>query len=70
MIENNIVIKLIIGSLIVVCMFSCSKKEDDSLTLLKQPYTGSQLKIDGYFFLEYPPNSLDYLSVYFFYNNV
>lgn len=39
---------------------------DDTLSINKKPYTGSQLRTDGYYYNEYVPG---YLTVYFFYRD-
>ncbi len=57
--------------LIMTVMFfsnSCRKCifADEELTLSKEPYTGNQLKIDGYY---YQKKDNDVFAVYFFYND-
>lgn len=50
--------------------FSCIEglfKDDDELTLDRIPYTGNQLRIDGYYYLLDTDSTL--LATYFFYKN-
>ena len=42
-------------------------KDDDELSIQQTPYTGNQLRIDGYFYDEYAENS--YRSALFLYEN-
>ncbi len=47
---------------------TCKKEEEmvDILSIKKEPYTGTQLRTDGYYYNEYTPG---YLTVYFFYRD-
>lgn len=42
---------------------------DDELSFKRIDYTGNQLKINGYYYHEYPPATLDNISIYFLYRN-
>ncbi|HYF04489.1 MAG TPA: hypothetical protein VEC36_13990, partial [Patescibacteria group bacterium] len=42
--------------------------DDDALAFARTPYTGNQLRIDGYYYDEYS-HVQNYLEVYFFYTN-
>ncbi len=60
---------LIIEMVMILTIFSCSKDEfkDDELTLKKKPYTGNQLRINGYYCQNAP--NIEWTRVFFFYNN-
>lgn len=46
---------------------SCKKEEmDDTLSIQKTPYSGFQIRTDGYYYNEYIPG---YLTIYFFYRD-
>jgi hypothetical protein len=52
---------------VILTMNNCRKeKKDDVLSLKREPYTGSELRIDGYYFNKYGTGNL---TVYFFYDN-
>lgn len=51
---------------------ACSKffLGDENLTLPKQPYTGKELRIDGYYYYKYYPNEAEvYYDTYILYEN-
>lgn len=59
--------KLCLILLLAVSMFSCTKwHEDEELTLPKTPYTGNELRLDGYY---YDIEDEKIWSTYFFYRN-
>jgi len=59
--------------LICICFFlGCSKNglfKDDELSLERQKYEGSQLRVDGYYFLRYSVNGNHRNIIYFLYRD-
>lgn len=59
-------------SMFVMMSCACSRifSGSESLTLPKRPYTGAELRIDGYYYYKYYPSENEvYYSTYFFYEN-
>lgn len=61
--------KLLFFLTIVLSLSACKKTvvQDDELTLNKQPFNGSTMRIDGYYYMKYGNPELT--DVYFFYRN-
>ena len=59
--------------ILVVILLSCCAKDnifkDDELHLEKVPYTGDELRIDGYYYSEFGDEDDKLRDVYFFYRN-
>ena len=59
---------LIILAMLLIGMNGCSKwLEDEELTLPKTPYTGNELRTDGYYY--YTMNGEYFRTITFFYKN-
>jgi len=59
---------LIIGAFIILITCSCS--DDDELTFSKSPYTGTELKTNGYYYRETQHENGDiYYEAYFLYRD-
>jgi len=64
--QNNMIQVICLLMCLMFSLSTCKKdnKMDDALSLKIAPYTGSELRTDGYYYNEYIPS---YLTVYFFY---
>ena len=51
---------------VLIIMGSCNQWENEKMTLVKQPYNGSELRLDGYY---YDMEDGKIWSTYFFYRN-
>lgn len=63
--------KTIIIMTLCICLSCCNKlfkSKDDFLTIPKTPYTGSQLRLDGYYYQKWD-NGLKFRRIIFLYNN-
>ena len=58
--------KILILTLLIIVVFLCACKTADKLQLTKTPFTGNQLRIDGYYCRMYENKCY---SVYFFYRD-
>jgi len=59
---------LLLGSILYNCNIYAQILKDDKLSLIKQVYAGTQLRIDGYYYLM-DKSSNTIIATYLFYNN-
>ena len=67
MLQKIVLTSVVVLVLLVGCTCKKITGEDDQLSIPKTPYTGKQLRMDGYWYNDYANNT--YREVYFFYNN-
>lgn len=67
MLQKIVLINIMVLVLLLGCTCKKIATEDDKLSLLKTPYTGNQLKINGYYYNKWgDPESM---TIYFLYSN-
>jgi len=63
----NKIIKYLIMSALVLQMYGC---KDETLTLQRVPYTGSEIKTDGYYYSYYVNSTMEeYIVAFFLFRN-
>ncbi len=62
-------LSLLLIILIMLTSLSCKEEIDAMLTMKKMPYTGNELRIDGYYYTVTQNFEGDLYQIYFFYRN-